>query len=165
MSYAEHSVGRTYYAYTAFGEVRWSFVERGTVSDPCDLEVTGYTYDFAGRVSSIQYPSGRIVHYRYTTSAGDETLYAARIELEENGVVTPLVDAIEYAPGGRIRSYVAGEVSMNASWDYAGQLEQLLYTKTSDGTPLFDWSITARDGNGNIERVGDTVLAQEYLNV
>ncbi|MEO0461170.1 MAG: hypothetical protein AAF219_10025, partial [Myxococcota bacterium] len=26
MSYAEHSVGRTYYAYTAFGEVRWSFV-------------------------------------------------------------------------------------------------------------------------------------------
>ncbi|MEL6340861.1 MAG: hypothetical protein AAFQ65_13195, partial [Myxococcota bacterium] len=165
MSYAEHSVGRTYYAYTAFGEVRWSFVERGTVSDPCDLEVTGYTYDFAGRVSSIQYPSGRIVHYRYTTSTGDETLYAARIELEEGGVVTPLVDAIEYAPGGRIRSYVAGEVSMNASWDYAGQLEQLLYTKTSDGTPLFDWSITARDGNGNIERVGDTVLAQEYLNV
>ncbi|MEM6733522.1 MAG: hypothetical protein AAF658_18325, partial [Myxococcota bacterium] len=166
MAYADHSAGRTYYGYTPFGEVAWSIVERDSITSLCDLEVTGYTYDFAGRVTSIQYPSGRIVHYRYTTSGGTETLYAARIELEENdgqtSTTTTLVDDIVYAPGGRVRGYVAGEVTMSAEWDLAGQLERIHYTKTTGGESLFDWDITSRDGNGNILEVGDTVLGQNY---
>ena len=80
----------THYAYTAFGEVT-------------DHQGVTYTYDEAGRVASLTYPSGAIVTYSYDLSG-----QVIEVDLDRGGQVQTLASAIQYAPFGPVTSLTLG---------------------------------------------------------
>ena len=92
-------VGETTFDYTASGEVK-----RETRTTNGDTSYLAYTYDGAGQIETITYPSGRVVTYerdaigqvvKVTTMAPD-------------GTETVLADQIERAPFGPITSLQHG---------------------------------------------------------
>jgi len=78
------------YAYDAFGDVA---AHQGMA----------YTYDAAGRLATLTYPSGAVVTYTYNAAGR-----VSRVDLVRDGTAIPLASGITYAPFGPVRSFSYG---------------------------------------------------------
>ena len=157
LSWVRHGGGRTYYSYTAFGEIAATY-EYGIDAAPtnvCDLVVTAYTYDGAGRVTGITYPSGRRLRYVYASSSFYPTSVALDTpDGEGDFTSTTVFSSLSYDIGGMLAGFdVDSEVGFIGTWDYDGQAVERAYT--SAAALGFDWHITLRDPSGNIKTVHD----------
>lgn len=117
---------RVAYAYDSFGNV---VTHQGI----------GYSYDNAGRVSDIDYPSGARVSYSH-----DAAGRVVGVSLHVNGQSYPLADGITYAPFGDVEQLVFGNGSVLArTYDTA-------YRPLSNRIPgVLDLVLAGYDGNGN----------------
>ena len=130
------------------------------VVDPRNWSVTRFSYDAAGRLEEIAYPSGHEAHYNYAT--GD--LYPSSITIVGGGsTYTELISDITYSTGGAMAGFTADAVEAAVERDYAGQTTSRTYSGIST---LFGWSVDGRDGSGNITHVdispADAEMTLEY---
>jgi len=81
---------RVYYRYNGFGDVITS-------------QGAGYSYDAAGRVQTINYPSGSRLSYAY-----DAAGQVKKVDFTVNSVSQTLASAISYAPFGPVTGLTYG---------------------------------------------------------
>lgn len=112
-------------------------------------------------MTSMQYPSGRVVHYVYGAAA----LYPSRIEVEEadgsgQASARVLLHNLTYDVDGQLAGFTdeRGQVSFTATWDLAGQARRRTYDSPAG---RFDWDVSARDGNGNILSATDLATGKK----
>lgn len=98
LSRIEDSHVRILYSYDIYGNVISDEHRIGGVT-----HITSYAYDDAGQLSSIHYPSGRIVSY---TRANDGQIVA--ITTNKGGEPIAIVSNVVYEPNGKIRSFLYG---------------------------------------------------------
>ena len=144
---------------------RWGkcVVAGENVVDPRNWSITRFSYDAAGRLEEIVYPSGHEVHYNFATS----DLYPSSVTVVGGGsTYTELIDDVSHYPGGALAGFTADAVEAVVERDYAGQTTSRTYSGTST---LFGWTIsptTGRDGSGNIVHVDisptDAEMTLEY---
>jgi RHS repeat-associated protein len=137
--------GTTILTYDARGNVT---EERRT--DGGSTYVTGYSYDSADRVSTITYPTGRIVTYERNNALGQVT----RVTTTVGGVTTIVADSIAYMPFGGIKSYALGNgvvVTRNHDLDY--RLDEI----KDQGTALIQELRLFYDLRGNVDATQDLV--------
>jgi RHS repeat-associated protein len=152
-----HQAGATYYSYTPFGEVELVFEQHGDWFEPCKLESTRYARDALGRLTSITYPSGRIVRYEF--NPGD--LWPTGVTVE-GPVSHAVASAITYDADGSVRGFVGTAVDVTVERNLEGHVISSRYE--SGGEELFDWDASARDGDGNPTVVRDRATPN-YLSV
>ena len=100
--------------------------------------LTNYAYNMNGNITSITYPSGRVVNYSYTNDRINN------VNTAKSGVTTPLVSSITYKPYGGVASLTYGNAqNRTISYDQRYQI-----TKIQTGT-VQNLSYTF-DVNGNI---------------
>jgi RHS repeat-associated protein len=135
---------------------------------------TGYTYDLAGHVTSVKYPSNHIVNYNYDNAGrlgdkdathlaftgnlgdGDVTprnygqglVYdaASRLTQEQFGTATPIYNQLAYNSRGQLAEILAGTgTSGNASFNRGMIVND--YSLQCSGA-----SCNATDNNGNLRK-------------
>jgi len=80
--------------------------------------VTGYSYDSAGRLSEVAYPSGRTVTYRF-----DSLGRVAAIDTTKAGTAQALVSNVTYHPFGGVKGYTLGNgQAYSRSYDQDGRI-------------------------------------------
>jgi len=110
---------------------------------------TGYSYDLAGRVSSITYPSGRTVAYQ-RDSLGRVTEISSQDTAESSSVT--LVSAIEYQAFGGFHSLTYGNgIVQSYTYDLDGRIKQV--EATGLGSVRSDYY--SYDANNNITGIAD----------
>ena len=92
-------VGETTFDYTASGEVK-----RETRTTNGDTSYLAYTYDGAGQIETITYPSGRVVTYERNAAGEVDTVTTTA----PDGTEAVLANQIERAPFGPITSLQHG---------------------------------------------------------
>ncbi|MBI3178527.1 MAG: RHS repeat protein, partial [Deltaproteobacteria bacterium] len=162
--WVRHETGTTYYSYHPLGEVTEVFEQPGTSASICYWSIVHYSHDGLGRLTSVTYPSGRVVSYAYDAGATRPTSVILTLEVLGASVDVTLLSSIGYDVDGSVTSFSADSMTLSATRDYAGQPLRRLYAWS--GEPRFDWSIDGRDQVGNIEQVSDAsssrVLAVGY---
>ena len=125
--------GSSQYAYDALGRVTTDTqrVNAATGANASQIsKAVGYTYDGAGHVTSITYPSGRVLTIAYT--GGQPT----SVSLGS----TVLMDQIKWEPSGAVSSWnwnmASGPVTHSRSYDLSGRLATL--TKATTATYSYD---------------------------
>lgn len=101
----------------------------------------GYEYDAAGRMSSINYPSGTTINYTYNAVGKVDNVH-----MDQDGVITNLSLNISYLPFGKesIQTY-GNSIHVMGFYDQA-------YRPFIVGDPAFYFEyISAYDENGNIK--------------
>jgi YD repeat-containing protein len=132
--------GATLYAYDQKGRVQ---TETRTVSG--STYVVGYSYDNAGRLSSITYPSGTIVSY-----TRDSTGRIKQIDVTRGNATQTIVSQVTYRPFGGVQSFVNGaNATVNRSYDLEGRVTS--YTLGGQ-TQLINYDLASR-----INFIADTV--------
>jgi len=132
--------GSTTWTYDQYGDVLTQRQQTGSVT-----LTTTLTYNVAGRLASITYPSGRVVTVSYNM---DQIL-----ELDTTGGAT-LARSVTYQPFGRVASWVAaGGNSYTRSFDQDGRIAGVSVTP---GTPFT--AMLTYDAAGRITGISDTVL-------
>jgi YD repeat-containing protein len=140
------------YHYNGFGErtgldhglVTWEGYNRA------DAHV-GYSYDSAGRIKTISYPSGAIVTYSY-----DAAGQVVSVDLEQHGSITRLADNAYYQPFGPLGGQIYGN-GLNALGIY-----DTAYRPGIIGTPASYVNIGSYDNNGNITTLSTSMGMQSY---
>ena len=120
-----HPNGSTSYSYDQQGRVLTDTqtvnAAAGANSAAISNKVT-YGYDLGGNITSMAYPSGRVVTVSYT--AGQPT--AISLAQNANGSPTPLLASITFSPFGGPLSWqqmtTAGAVTKSRVYDTAGRL-------------------------------------------
>ena len=107
---------------------------------------TAYTYDDAGRPTSITYPSGRIVLYTLDNSGSIET-----VSTSESQTFQILADNIDYQPFGPVKSLKYGN---SKTGNIESDLSYLTKSLTLTLSTAIDLSYT-RDPSGNIQIISD----------
>ncbi len=122
-----------FYTYTAFGEIAGS-------------EGLYYSYDAAGRVQTMTYPSGAVVTYGYDAAGG-----ITSVQLNRNGTITNLASGIVHAPFGPVTalSYGNGK-TLTQTLDSAYRLQ------AQTVPAALDLSYPQYDANGNLMQRGDS---------
>ncbi len=107
----------TDWRYDQYGQVLQQTQTYGTLT----LAV-GYSYTTGGQVSSVTYPSGRVVSYRYEQGR----LKSISLAPTASGTVQTLVSDVQYSPFGGARSWQwnlnAGPVTHERVFDSYGRL-------------------------------------------
>ncbi len=109
----QDSSGNTAYSYDARGNV---IAETRSISG--HTFVISYTYDNDGNLSSITYPSGRVVNYKYTSDPNKPS------EVDEivNGVNTTIASNITYQPFADLAGLSYGNgLPLTITTDAAGE--------------------------------------------
>ncbi|MHB8744318.1 MAG: RHS domain-containing protein, partial [Sulfuricaulis sp.] len=122
-----------FYSYTAFGEISSSAGLR-------------YGYDAAGRLQSLNYPSGAVLSYGY-----DAAGQVNSVQLNRNGSVTTLASGITHAPFGPVTGLTYGNgKTLAQSFDSA-------YRTQSQQVPnALNLSYPQYDGEGNLLQRSDS---------
>jgi YD repeat-containing protein len=103
----------TQYTYTPHGRVN---AETRTVNGIA--YVTAYSYDSAGRLAGVTYPSGRTLAYSF-----DSLGRVSAIHSTFNGQTLPVVANVAYHPFGGVKSYTLGNGQAYArSYDQDGRV-------------------------------------------
>ena len=119
--------GSTHYAYDPQGRVV-STVQTvksapGTSSQNI-VHTTRYAYDAAGHITSLTYPSGRVVSISY--AGGLPTGIALAASATSSATPVPLLSNIQYAPFGAVQSWTwqmaSGPQAYARSFDTSGRL-------------------------------------------
>lgn len=127
------------YSYTAFGEL-------------ATHQGMAYSYDAAGRLRTLTYPSGAVVTYHY---AGNKRI--SRVELQSGTTTTVLASDITYYPFGPVSNLNYGNgLSLNQSLDTAYRP-----TRIQAGSVL-DLSNAQYDPNGNLQQRNDNGSLRTY---
>jgi RHS repeat-associated protein len=120
-----HPSGSTQYTYDAQGRVLTDIqrVTLATGANPAQVAKTvTYTYDTAGNVTSILYPSGRKLSVTYTN--GQPTLLG--LAKNTSTAATTLISAIQWEPFGGAKSWqwqmASGTQSYDRVYDSSGRL-------------------------------------------
>jgi YD repeat-containing protein len=101
------------YAYTQHGRVNSETRTVGGVQ-----YVLGYSYDTAGRLSGLTYPSGRTLTYSF-----DAFGRVSGINTTFNGLTQAVVSGITYQPFGGVKSYTLGNGQVySRSYDQDGRI-------------------------------------------
>jgi RHS repeat-associated protein len=125
------------------GNTTWSYDAHGRVTGKSQLttynslnytHALSYTYDGAGRLSTITYPSGRVIGYTYgaagrvsAISVGS-TIILSNVSYHPFGTVKSFtwgsgaVYARTFDASGRIQSYTIGSSTRTLTYDAAGQI-------------------------------------------
>ena len=121
-----------YYSYDSFGNVT------------AHQQLT-YSYDVAGRVSTISYPSGAIVAYGYDVAGKIN-----KVDVMTEGGVSTLVSDVSYQPFGPVKSYLLGNgLEQTHGHDQA-------YRLTGQLVPgVIDIEYPFYDANGNLKTRAD----------
>ncbi|ARN73943.1 RHS repeat protein [Oceanicoccus sagamiensis] len=146
MTSVSDETGSSSYQYDFMGNV----VNKTTLIGSIQY-TTEYNYNSLGQVSSMTYPSGRIVHYSYD-SLGRATGISTQQDAAAN--IEPLVSAATYLPFGGLTSYTFGNgIVQNLSYDQ----DYRLNSSTAQGTvnPL---ELTySYDLNNNVGSIADVL--------
>jgi YD repeat-containing protein len=103
----------TQYTYTPHGRVN---TETRTVNGIA--YATAYSYDSAGRLASVTYPSGRTLAYSF-----DSLGRVSAIHSTFNGQTLPVVANVAYHPFGGVKSYTLGNgQAYTRSYDQDGRV-------------------------------------------
>lgn len=103
--------------------IQYSYTQHGRVSSESrtvgGVQYTvGYSYDSAGRLSSMSYPSGRTVSYAY-----DSVGRIGAINTTFSGQTRPVVASVAYHPFGGVKSYMLGNgQAYTRSYDQDGRV-------------------------------------------
>ncbi|RRQ21111.1 hypothetical protein D6C00_03475 [Thiohalobacter thiocyanaticus] len=125
------------YSYTAFGEV-------------AESQGLAYSYDRAGRLAEITYPSGAKVSYEYDPAGNVQTL-----KMTKDGNSLLLASNIQYTPFGDVSHLVYGNgITLSQGYDIAHRLQ----SQNVDGTLQMDYSLY--DGNGNLQQRNELISGQ-----
>ncbi|MFY0990976.1 RHS repeat-associated core domain-containing protein [Halomonas sp. C05BenzN] len=105
---AEYGIGRLTSATDGAGVTTFDYhpsgeVKRETRSVDGDTHTLSYTYDGAGQIETITYPSGRVVTYQRDSAGRVE-----QVTTEKDGTSTVLANQIDRAPFGPITSQTRG---------------------------------------------------------
>ncbi|MFY0992955.1 RHS repeat-associated core domain-containing protein, partial [Halomonas sp. C05BenzN] len=123
---AEHGIGRltsvtdgagvTTFDYHPSGEVK-----RETRSVDGETHTLSYSYDGAGQIDTITYPSGRVVTYQRDSAGRVE-----QVTTEKDGTSTTLASQIERAPFGPVTSLTRGNgLTETRTLDQAYQVDAI----------------------------------------
>ena len=125
--------------YNAFGEV-------------LSQQGLSYTYDAAGRIHTMTYPSGAVVTY-HRDAAGR----LDQIELQHQGQTLRLADQIRYAPFGPLTSLTYGNgLTLQQPLDTA-------YRPTGIHIPgVLEWRAMHYDGSGHLSAINDLLHASRH---
>ncbi len=110
---------------------------------------TQYTYDAAGVLTSITYPSGRIVSYHLDQTGRPDTVTTVK-----NRIVQTIADNIVYQPFGPLKALTFGNrksLTMDSDLNYL--------VKTIESDTLIDLECF-RDDLGNIFTVSDNLIPE-----
>ena len=121
-----HPNGSTQYAYDPHGRltVDTQRVNAATGANAATVTTTvGYDYDAGGHVTSITYPSGRVVSVAYTGGLPSAIALAANAE----AAPVLLLDQIQFAPFGPVTSW---------EWQMASSTEASNRTYDLNGRPV-----------------------------
>ena len=125
------------YSYTAFGEV-------------AESQGLAYSYDRAGRLAEITYPSGAKVSYEYDPAGNVQTL-----QMTKDGDSLRLATDIQYTPFGDVSHLVYGNgLTLTQGHDTAYRLR----SQNVDATLQMDYS--HYDGNGNLQQRNELISGQ-----
>ena len=108
--------------------------------------LVSYGYDDSGQVTSITYPSGRVVDYTY-----DSANRITQVSTTKDTVTTVLASSISYEPFGPVTALTYGN-GLSGSWVYD---QDYRITSLSTGT-IIDRSYVY-DGANNIDSITDGV--------
>ncbi len=106
-----NGVGRLCSATGTAGTMAWTYTPQGRVASRTEadsLDNTGayplaYTYNAAGQVTSLTYPSGAILGYSYNSNH-----QIASISVTVDGATTPVVTNVQYEPFGGVSGWTWG---------------------------------------------------------
>ncbi len=113
----------------------------------------GYTYDAAGRITQIAYPSDRLVRYSY-----DGKGRVSQVDTKASASVTPwtlVAGSIGYEPFAAMKSMALGNgLTATNDWGNEGRLASRRLYRTADNTSL-SYLAYRYDGNDNITAIVD----------
>jgi RHS repeat-associated protein len=157
--------GSTSWAYDKMGRVLREQRTIGTVTKP-----TSYTYNLAGLVATITYPSGRTLTYGYNNAA--QTLDAKDTANSINYAVSA-----SYAPPGGLSSAILGQVSggfagITSSYGYNNRLQSSTIRATSTSGTVLDLTFGyGTSNNGTVASITNNLASgrsqsftYDYLN-
>ena len=131
------------YSYNAFGEV--AGIDQSLITwvnyNQADNALS-YSYNAAGLVNKITYPSGAIINYSYNAAGKINN-----VSLDQNGIVKSLSSNINYKPFGpeSVQTY-GNSIGVYGFYDTA-------YRSSIVGDPMLYTDIqVSYDGNGNIRQ-------------
>jgi RHS repeat-associated protein len=118
-----HPSGSTQYTYDAHGRVLTDTQRVNPVAGGNSATLTStvsYSYDGAGRISSITYPSGAVVTYTYVNGQ------LSSISLNAGGTISTLLSQIQWEPFGPVKSWqwhmASGTQAHERMYDTTGRL-------------------------------------------
>lgn len=148
-------IGSISYVYDAQGRILSETRAIANVS-----YVTGYTYNSAGRLTGMSYPSGRTLDYTL-----DSLGRISQISTTRNGVTQVLVSNITYRPfgptqsllygnntsytrqfdqDGRITSYTLGSNTIEVGYDAAGRITSTSDTAAPTNVQAYNYDAASR---------------------
>jgi YD repeat-containing protein len=148
--------GQTAWSYDAGGSV---LAERRTISGI--TKSTTYTYNLAGSVASITYPTGHVVSYGYNNAG-------RQISVTDSGSGINYALSATYAPQGAIAGAVHGQVSggftgITRTYAYNNRLEpNTKVASSSNGTVqnlTYSFNLGGGVNNGNVASITNNVNA------
>ena len=148
--------GKTQFKYDFRGNVLIKRMKAGALA-PADLT---YSYDAAGRVQGITYPSGRIVSYARDTLG---RVTSVTTQANASAPVVTLVSGITYEPFGSMLAATYGNgLSLVQSWGNDGRLatKRLYATGTSTNLSSLTYGY---DNNDNLISIVDNVDSTRTL--
>ena len=114
---------------------------------------TGYGYDSANRLTSISYPTGRVVSYQRNAIG-----QVSKVITTVDSVTTTIADSISYLPFGGIKSYTLGNgITVTRSHDQDYQLEEI----KDQGSATVQNLKFQYDLRHNLESIEDLVSASK----
>lgn len=120
-----HPAGSTQHTYDAQGRLLNDTQRVSSIGGANSVQVTTnvvYTYDGAGNVASITYPSGRVVNFAYSGGL------PSAVALAKDGATLPvsLIEQIQFSPFGLLQSMnlslTAGPQTYSRVFDLSGRL-------------------------------------------
>ena len=140
--------GEEHFSYDARGRTSWQVKRLADPSFPGPLASyrTGYSYDSADRLVTLDYPDGDHVTHRYNN----------RLELERilGGPSGTIVSGIDYKPWDSLASCTYGN-GTSTRYDYDSRLRLRNLVTTGPGNASLVSFSYQFDGVGNIDRITD----------
>ena len=147
----QQGVGRLCGAQSGETSVNYSYDSFGNVTSHQQLT---YSYDAAGRVGTVTYPSGAVVAYGYDVAGK-----VNQVDVETVEGATTLVSDISYQPFGPVSSYLLGNSLVQT------QGHDLAYRLTGQLVPgVVDVEYLSYDANGNLKTRADAHTGMSTFN-
>ena len=141
-----NGIGRLCSVSNWWAAVTYGYSPRGFVTSH---QAVNYTYNLAGRLRTVTYPSGARVIYDY-----DNAGQVNQVSLTRNGTTRVIASGIQYAPFGPVKSLTYGNgKSLSQTLDTAYRIR----SKITSGVLELDYPLY--DANGNLRQRSEALTA------